>query len=89
MKTTGLGLSALLIAAGAILAWAVTYQVEGVDLNQVGIILFIVGLVLAGLTMIAGLAGRRTTIDSERQAIVDGRPVVETQRDNIVERDQV
>lgn len=87
MKTTGFGLSALLIAAGAILAWAVTYDTEGVDLNQVGVILFAVGIGLAILTLAVSATGNRTTIESQREAIVGGRPMVETQRDTIVERE--
>ena len=43
------GLALLLIAAGAILTWAVTADVAGVDLHTVGVILLIVGL--AGLLL--------------------------------------
>jgi hypothetical protein len=39
----GFGVSLFLIALGAILAWAVTAQVEGIDINAVGVILMIVG----------------------------------------------
>jgi uncharacterized protein DUF6458 len=45
-----IGSSILLIAVGAILKWAVTAHVSGIDLQTVGTILFalgIVGLVLA------------------------------------------
>jgi len=41
----GLGVSLFLIAIGAILTWAVTADVSGVDVNVVGVILMIVGLV--------------------------------------------
>jgi hypothetical protein len=41
----GIGVSAFLIAAGAILYWAVTSDVQGVDLDVVGLILMIVGIV--------------------------------------------
>lgn len=43
------GFSLFLIAVGAILAWAVTYTVEGVDVNAVGFILMLVGA--AGLLL--------------------------------------
>ncbi len=86
MQNTGYGLSALLIAVGAILAWAVTYEAEGVDLNQVGLIVFVVGLGLAGLTMLTSLVGSRTTVESQSEAIVNGQPVVERQRDVVAER---
>ena len=39
------GFSLLLIAAGAILRYAVTAHVEGVQLDEVGLILMIVGVV--------------------------------------------
>ena len=39
------GLSLLLIAAGAILAWAVDYQVSGVEIQTIGLILLVVGIV--------------------------------------------
>ncbi len=48
----GLGVSILLIAAGAILAFAVNTQVSGVDIQTVGWILLIVGIVGAVLSMI-------------------------------------
>ena len=44
-----IGLALLLTAAGAILTWAVTVDVAGVDLHTVGVILLIVGL--AGLLL--------------------------------------
>jgi hypothetical protein len=39
----GVGVSLLLIAAGAILTWAVSAEASGVDLNTVGVILMVVG----------------------------------------------
>jgi hypothetical protein len=48
----GLGVSLLLIAAGAILAFAVNATVSGVDVQAVGWILLIVGIVGAVLSMI-------------------------------------
>ena len=48
----GLGVSFLLIAAGAILAWAVNANVSGVDIQTIGWILLIVGIVGAVLSMI-------------------------------------
>jgi Domain of unknown function (DUF6458) len=40
----GISLSILLVAIGAILTWAVSAEVSGVDLQAVGVILLIVGL---------------------------------------------
>jgi hypothetical protein len=39
----GVGVSLLLIAAGAILTWAVSAEASGIDLNTVGVILMVVG----------------------------------------------
>jgi hypothetical protein len=39
----GVGVSLLLIAAGAILTWAVSAEASGVDLTAVGVILMVVG----------------------------------------------
>jgi beta-lactamase regulating signal transducer with metallopeptidase domain len=41
----GIGTSLLLIAVGAILRWAVTDTVSGVNLATVGLILLIVGII--------------------------------------------
>jgi hypothetical protein len=41
----GIGTSIFLIAVGAILKYAVTASVSGIDLNVVGVILMIVGVV--------------------------------------------
>jgi Domain of unknown function (DUF6458) len=48
----GIGVSMLLIAAGAILVWAVNVTVSGVELTTVGWILLIVGAVGALLSLI-------------------------------------
>jgi hypothetical protein len=47
----GLGVSLILIAAGAILAWAVDVSTSGVNVHAIGVILLIVGLVGAVLSM--------------------------------------
>ena len=41
----GVGVSLILIAAGAILTWAVTATVSGVDINTIGVILLVVGAI--------------------------------------------
>ena len=41
----GVGVSLLLIAAGAILTWAVSADASGVDLTTIGVILMVVGAV--------------------------------------------
>ena len=48
----GLGVSLILIAAGAILAWAVDVTATGFNLNTIGYILLVVGIVGALLSLI-------------------------------------
>ncbi|HEX7292377.1 MAG TPA: DUF6458 family protein [Conexibacter sp.] len=48
-----IGTSLFLVAVGAILKWAVTADVAGVDLQVVGVILIMVGL--AGLVLGLGM----------------------------------
>ena len=71
----GVGVSILLIAAGAILTWAVTATVSGVSIQTVGVILLVVGIIGLVLSMIfwsswggfggAPAARRRTTYVDE------------------------
>jgi len=53
----GIGVSIFLIAVGAILAFAVEYDLNGLDIAVVGFILMIVGLI--GLIMTAFIFGPR------------------------------
>ena len=48
----GIALSLLLVAAGAILTWAVSADVSGVDIQTVGVILMVVGIVGAILSVV-------------------------------------
>ena len=68
----GLGLSIFLIAVGAILAWAVSLETNGIDLNMVGVILMIVGILGLVVSMIfwSSWGGFR-----RRTAYVEGGPV--------------
>jgi len=54
----GIGVSIFLIAVGAILAFAVEYEVGGVDIQVIGFILMAVGLI--GLIMTAFIFGPRS-----------------------------
>jgi hypothetical protein len=57
----GIGTSIFLIAVGAILRYAVTVTVSGVELQTVGLILMIVGIIglVISLAVIFGGGGRR------------------------------
>jgi hypothetical protein len=62
----GIGVSLLLIAAGAILKFAATATTSGVNLNTVGVVLMVVGAVGLLLSLIfwsswGGLGRRATT----------------------------
>jgi Domain of unknown function (DUF6458) len=41
----GISLSILLVAVGAVLTWAVSAEVSGVDITAVGVILMVVGII--------------------------------------------
>src|SRR5262245_11366697 len=45
MRGTGIGTSLMLIAIGAVLAWGVHLNSNGIDLNAIGAILMVVGLI--------------------------------------------
>ncbi len=47
-----IGGALILIAAGAILKWAVTATTSGVNLHTVGTVLFVIGLIGLALAMI-------------------------------------
>ena len=69
-------LSILLIAAGAILTWAVENNSSGFDLRMIGIILLVVGAVGLIASLARGtMMGFTTTRESHVSG--DGRTVVE------------
>ena len=74
----GLGTSILLIAAGAILRYAITTHVSGVDIDVVGLILMIVGAVGLFLSVLwmTIWADRRRAGYADR-AVVRERDVVD------------
>ena len=70
----GIGVSIVLVALGAILIWGVTAEASGVNVDAVGWILLVVGIIGALLSMIfwsswGGFAGRR-----ERETVVREEP---------------
>lgn len=75
----GIGVSMFLLAAGAILAFAVEREAEGIDLNTVGVILMVIGgggLVLS-LMMWDRIGGygirRRTVVQRSDPYVVERR----------------
>lgn len=69
----GIGASIFLIALGLILALAVEFDVAGVDIQVIGWILVIVGVV--GLVMTAFIWGPRRRATTARGEIVEERRV--------------
>jgi len=51
MRNSGIGGSLFLVALGAILYWAVSVEAEGFNLNTIGLILMVVGVVGVVLTL--------------------------------------
>ena len=68
----GISVSILLIAVGAILTWGVTTEAESLDINAIGVILMVVGILGLVLSMLfwSSWGGFR-----RRAAYVEGGPV--------------
>jgi Domain of unknown function (DUF6458) len=78
-RAMGIGVGLLLIAIGAVLAFAVTAHTNGVDLNTVGWILMAVGLAGILLDMLwwhSWTAWRVGPAYARRTTYVDGQPPV-------------
>jgi hypothetical protein len=86
----GLLVSLILIAAGAILVWGVTSDAEGLNVDAIGVILMIVGLLGVLLSLLTwgprGPVGRRRREVVESDAPVARRPAA---RRTVVEEDDV
>lgn len=71
MVNTNLGFSLFLVAVGAILAWAVSAEVAGIDIKIVGVILMVVGLAGGALSLLfwssfAPFARRATPVEPQQ-----------------------
>ena len=71
----GIGVSLVLVAAGAILTWAVNATVSGLNIHTIGVILMVVGAIGLVLSLVfwsswggfgSRTAGPRTTVIEER-----------------------
>lgn len=71
MRTGGIGGSLFLVALGAILYWAVTVEAEGFNLNTMGLILMVVGVVGLILTLIMTASAERTDREDKDVTIVE------------------
>jgi hypothetical protein len=68
----GIGTSIFLIAVGAILYFAVTADVSGLEISTVGLILMIVGALGLAITLFFLSSARRTP--AERTVVRDREP---------------
>ena len=90
-----IGVSLVLIAVGAILVWGVSAEAEGLNVDAIGVILMIVGLVGALLSMIFWAewspvyrgARRRTYVEGD--APVRRRETYAPRREVVVEEEEV
>src|SRR6187455_3170242 len=87
----GISVSILLIAVGAVLTWGVTAEAEGLDINAIGVILLIVGILGLVLSMIfwstwGGFHRRAVYVDG---GPVRRRTVVPRRETTVVEEDEI
>ncbi|HUQ21416.1 MAG TPA: DUF6458 family protein [Gaiellaceae bacterium] len=85
----GVAVSILLIAVGAVLTWGVTAEAEGLDVNAIGVILMIVGILGLVISMMfwSSWGGFR-----RRSTYVEGAPVrtvAPRRRATVVEEEEV
>ena len=79
-RASGIGISIVMIAAGAVLAWAVTVETSGVDLNTVGLILFFVGIAGFVISLLVSMTPSRVSDTTVVDRSLTDRPVVERER---------
>ena len=90
----GIGAGIFLIAAGAILVWGVEADVEGVNVDAVGVILMIVGLVGILLSLLfwsswGGWGVRRRTVVADGGDDYVVRELEPRRRTRVVEHSEV
>ena len=70
-----IGAALFMIAVGAILRYAVSDSIEGIDLPVIGLILMIIGVIglLISLFMYANTTRRRTVVERDRYVDRDPR----------------
>ena len=86
----GIAVSILLIAVGAVLTWGVTAEAEGLDVNAIGVILLIVGILGLVISMIfwsswGGLHRRVTHVEGGTM----GPAAAPRRRATVIEEDEV
>ncbi|MER5858920.1 DUF6458 family protein [Streptomyces sp. NPDC059688] len=79
----GLGGCIILIAVGAILTFATDWQMHGVNLTIVGVILMAVGLI--GVATFSGIARRRRVVVPPTTPVVEEEPLHHRRADGYTE----
>lgn len=85
-RVAGIGTSLVLIAAGAIMAFAVSVETDGFNVNTIGWILMGVGVVGLIVSLIIGTTGMGTggTYVDRGTTVVEREPT----RERVIERDR-
>jgi hypothetical protein len=84
----GTGVSIILIAVGAILAWAVHVSTSGFNVHTVGYILLVVGIIGLLLSLIFWSSWAGPGYFSRRTTVADGPAPVTGSRRTVVEEEQ-
>ncbi len=72
----GIGTSIFLIALGAVLKYAVTAEVSGVELSTVGVILMVVGVIGLLISLMYLMRADRRPAPAARERVVERDPYV-------------
>ena len=83
----GLGVSLFLVAAGAVLTWGVTAEVEGVDVDAVGVILMVVGLIGFFLSLLFWSSWGGPGYFRRRSYVAEAPPRTYATRREVIEED--
>jgi len=69
MRNSTIGGSLVMIAIGAILAFAVSIETEGFNINTAGLILMGVGVIGLVLSVAMGATPEKTVVDSKHEEV--------------------
>jgi hypothetical protein len=83
-RVAGVGTSLLLIAAGAVMAFAISVDTSGFNVNTIGWILMAVGALGLVVSLIIGTAGTSTSTYRDT-TVVERQPA----RERIIERERI
>jgi len=76
MRTGSIGASIVLIAVGAVMAYAVTVETEGFNINTAGVILMVVGAIGLVVSLLMMLMNNDRVDRTETRYVERERPVV-------------